>query len=102
MISLAIILQLFTIDVDGMRWGDYYYARISPAKAYGSEELLMNNGVLMTIIDSTLVGTQHELFYGCRIPYLRLNCDIYQDGKAYYMDKVLYINDKESLKNLTE
>lgn len=85
-----------------MQWGDYYYARISPAKAYGSEDLLTHNGVLMTLIDSSLVGTQHEMYYGCRIPYFRLKCDLLLNGKAYYMERVDYLNDKESLKNLTE
>jgi hypothetical protein len=102
MIKLLIILQLYVLDVAGMKWGDYYYARISPEKAFGSEEILSGNNVLLIKCDSSLVGTQHFQYYGCRIPYFRLNCDIIVDNKAYYMERVDYLNDKESLKNLTE
>jgi len=100
--TLIIILQLFILEVAGLQWGEYYYARVSPAKAFGSEELLNSNQVLMVLIDSTLVGTQHEMYYGCRVPYFRLKCDLLVDGRAYYLDRVDYINDKESIKNLTE
>jgi hypothetical protein len=85
-----------------MQWGDYYYARISPAKAFGSEEILSKNDVLMILIDSSLVGTQHEMYYGCRVPYFRLRCDIMINNRAYYIEKVDYLNDKSSLENLTE
>jgi hypothetical protein len=100
MLNLLIILQIFTFEVNAIQWGDSYYARISPAKAFGNEIIL--EGVMMVLIDSTLVGTQHEQYYGCRVPYYRLRCDIVHKGVAYYMDRVDYVNDKSTMENLTE
>ena len=100
MVTLAIILQLFTFEVNAIQWGQSYYARISPAKAFGNEVIL--DGVMMTLCDSSLIGTQHFLYYGCKVPYYRLRCDIMKDGVAYYMDKTDYVNDKSTVKNLTE
>ena len=100
MFKLLIIIQIFTFEVNAIQWGSYYYARISPAKSFGNEVIL--NGVMMTLIDSSLVGTQHEQFYGCRVPYYRLRCDIVVKGVAYYMNKVDYVNDVSTMKNLTE
>jgi len=100
MITLVLILQIFTFPVNAIQWGQSYYARISPAKAFGNEVIL--NGVMMILIDSALVGTQHEQHFGLRVPYYKLRCDIIYNGVAYYMDKVDYVNDKSTMENLTE
>lgn len=100
---LLIILQIYTLNVGAFKYGNAFYAPISPKIAFGSEEILSGNNVLMIKIDSSLVGTQHEQFYGLRKPYFRLRCDIVDEfGVAYYMDRVDYLNDKSSLQNLRE
>jgi len=110
-ILLAILLQVYTIQTEFIRWGNNYYAKLSPKRASGNM-VLKYGDVLMVHHDPKYkdwhlnnYSDQHFLTYGDSIFYILINADICEDGSCHYIGDDMwtnYINDKSTIENLTE
>jgi len=104
-----VIENISTIMVDNK-----VYVEISPRRAFGDkpceslEELQRKFDLHLLaekiIIQDTTIGksTQHYQYYLNYRPYMRVDYDIYADGKLYYMDFETYIGVSSSIRNFTE
>jgi len=106
---LPYYIQAKTIMIDNK-----VYVEIAPRKSFGDkpceslEQLQreFDSRLLAEkiIIQDTTIGksTQHYHYYLNYRPYMRVDYDIYTEGKLYYMDYETYIRQYNNIRNFSE